>query len=60
MTFYPKTIYGVWTFWVVAVSSDYQLSDASSKVTLNYTSGGSGSGGGSAKVYDTKNKKWIN
>lgn len=46
MTFYPKTIYGVWTFWVVAVSSDYQLSDASSKVTLNYTSGGSGSGGG--------------
>lgn len=46
MTFYPKTIYGVWTFWVVAVSSDYQLSNASSKVTLNYTSGGSGSGGG--------------
>lgn len=46
MTFYPKTIYGVWTFWIVAVSSDYQTSDASSKVTVNYTSGGSGGGGG--------------
>lgn len=55
MTFYPKTIYGVWTFWVVAVSSDYQLSDASSKVTLNYTSGGSGGGGGQSQLNAPQN-----
>ena len=50
MTFYPKTIYGVWTFWIVAVSSDYQTSDASSKVTLNYSSGGSGGGSGGGQT----------
>mgnify|MGYP004646173111 FL=1 len=55
MTFYPKTIYGVWTFWVVAVSSDYQLSDASSKVTLNYTSGGGGGGGGQSQLNAPQN-----
>ena len=55
MTFYPKTIYGVWTFWVVAVSSDYQLSEASSKVTLNYTSGGGGGGGGQSQLNAPQN-----
>lgn len=38
------TIKGTWTIWVVAVNSDYEASDPSSKVTFNISSsGGSGS-----------------
>lgn len=46
MTFYPKTIVGTWKFWVKAVNSNYDISDASSTVTVNYSSGGGNSGGG--------------
>lgn len=47
MTFYPKTKVGTWKFWVKAVNSNYDMSNASSIVTVNYTSGGgSNSGGG--------------
>ncbi|MDE7167145.1 MAG: hypothetical protein K2O17_08985 [Bacteroidaceae bacterium] len=41
---------GTYTFWVVAVSSDYTTSDASSKVTCNFTnSGGGNTGGGNSQ-----------
>ena len=41
MTFYPKTIYGVWTFWVVAVSSDYRSTSPNSGYSKITASGGS-------------------
>lgn len=42
---------GTYTFWVVAVGSDYTASDASSKVTCNFTANGGGgnTGGGSSQ-----------
>lgn len=40
------TVTGTWTIWVVAVGSDYEASEPSSKVTFNVTSSGGGGGGG--------------
>jgi len=41
------TVKGTWTIWVEAVSSNYEISEPSSKVTFNVTSsGGGGQGGG--------------
>lgn len=39
---------GKWTIWVVAVGSDYTLSNASSKVTFTVSNSGGGGGGGSS------------
>lgn len=47
---------GTYTFWVVAVGSDYTASDASSKVTCNFTANGGGGntgGGNSQSKLDT-------
>ena len=46
LTFYPKNMTGVWKFWVKAVSASYEVSDASQKVSVTYTSSNSGSSGG--------------
>lgn len=42
-----QPIEGTWTFWVVAVDKNYNMSDPSSKVTCNYkdNSGGGNNGG---------------
>lgn len=48
ITFYPKNMTGIWKIWVKAVSASYEISEASAKVSVNYTSSSSGSSGGSS------------
>lgn len=57
-TYTDLTAYSAGTFYfvVIAINNNYVKSSYSSPAYCTIQS----SGGGSAKVYDTKNKKWIN
>lgn len=57
-TYTDLTAYSAGTFYfvVIAINNNYVKSSYSSPSYCTIQS----SGGGSAKVYDTKNKKWIN